>query len=77
MASAIDVGALDDWTMPARSRRGAVLRIRPLRPDDREREIAFINALSERSRYFRLFTPLKFLSRHLLDQLMEIGRAHV
>lgn len=72
MASAIDVSALDDWITPARSRKGAVLCIRPLRPDDREREIAFINALSERSRYFRLFTPLKFLSRHLIDQLMDI-----
>jgi RimJ/RimL family protein N-acetyltransferase len=49
-----------------------MLCIRPLRPDDREREIAFINSLSERSRYFRLFTPLRFLSRHLLDQLMNI-----
>jgi RimJ/RimL family protein N-acetyltransferase len=72
MASPIDVSALDDWITPARSRRGAVLRIRPLRPDDREREIAFINALSARSRYFRLFTPLKFLPRHLIDQLMDI-----
>jgi RimJ/RimL family protein N-acetyltransferase len=40
--------------------------------DDREREIAYINGLSERSRYFRLFTPLKFLPRHLIDQLMDI-----
>jgi RimJ/RimL family protein N-acetyltransferase len=72
MASAIPVSPLDDWFTPARSRRGAVLCIRPLRSDDREREIAFINALSERSRYFRLFTPLKFLSRHLIDQLMDI-----
>jgi RimJ/RimL family protein N-acetyltransferase len=48
------------------------IRIRPLRPDDREREIAFINSLSERSRYFRLFTPLKFLPPHLIDQLMDV-----
>ena len=72
MAAAIDVSAPGDWITPARSRRGAVFCIRPLRPDDRQREIAFISALSERSRYFRLFTPLKFLSRHLLDQLMDI-----
>jgi RimJ/RimL family protein N-acetyltransferase len=43
-----------------------------LRADDREREIEFINSLSERSRYLRLFTPLKFLPRHLLDQLMDV-----
>jgi acetyltransferase len=46
-----------------------------LRPDDREREIAFINGLSERSRYFRLMTPLKILPRHLVDQLMDIDYA--
>jgi RimJ/RimL family protein N-acetyltransferase len=64
------------WSTQARSRRGAALSIRPLRPDDRQREIEFINGLSERSRYFRLFTPLKYLSRHLLDQLMDIDYRH-
>ena len=72
MPSSLDVSGLDRWVTQARSRRGAALCIRPLRPDDREREIAFISSLSERSRYFRLFTPLKFLPRHLLDQLMDI-----
>jgi RimJ/RimL family protein N-acetyltransferase len=72
MQSSVDISSLDRWVTQARSRRGSVLCIRPLRPDDREREIAFINSLSERSRYFRLFTPLKFLSRHLIDQLMDI-----
>lgn len=62
----------EGWVTQARSRRGAALCIRPLRPDDREREVAFVNALSERSRYFRLFTPLRFLPRHLIDQLMDI-----
>jgi acetyltransferase len=51
---------------------GAEICIRPLRPDDRAREIAFMNGLSERSRYLRLFTPLKFLPPHLLDQLMDV-----
>lgn len=60
------------WTSSVRTRTGVQICIRPLRADDREREIAFINSLSERSRYFRLFTPLKFLSPHLLDQLMDI-----
>jgi RimJ/RimL family protein N-acetyltransferase len=72
MQSPVDISSLDRWVTRARSRRGSVLCIRPLRPDDREREIAFINSLSDRSRYFRLFTPLKFLSRHLSDQLMDI-----
>jgi RimJ/RimL family protein N-acetyltransferase len=67
-----NVSGPESWVTQARSRRGAAFCIRPLRPDDREREIAFMNALSERSRYFRLFTPLKFLPRHLVDQLMDI-----
>lgn len=29
-------------------------------------------SLSERTRYFRLMTPLKFLPPHLLDQLMDV-----
>jgi RimJ/RimL family protein N-acetyltransferase len=48
------------------------LCIRPLRADDREREVEFINSLSERSRYYRLMTPLKFVPPHLLDRLMDI-----
>jgi RimJ/RimL family protein N-acetyltransferase len=72
MASATDMSGLERWVNQVRSRRGAALCIRPLRADDREREAAFINGLSERSRYFRLFTPLKFLPRHLIDQLMDI-----
>lgn len=71
-AVALDVIVPDRWITQARSRRGAALCVRPLRPDDREREIAFISSLSERSLRFRLFTPLKFLPRHLIDQLMDI-----
>lgn len=63
------------WTASARTRAGAEIVIRPLRPDDRAREIAFINGLSEQSRYFRLLTPFKFLPPHLVDQLMDIDYA--
>jgi RimJ/RimL family protein N-acetyltransferase len=63
------------WTACERTHAGAQICIRPLRPDDREREIAFISGLSERSRYFRLLTPFKFLSPHLVDQLMDIDYA--
>jgi RimJ/RimL family protein N-acetyltransferase len=72
MAAAGDVNTLERWVTQARSRRGAALCVRPLRADDRQREVAFLAGLSERSRYMRLFTPLKFLPRHLLDQLMDI-----
>lgn len=60
------------WTSQSSARNGARLCIRPLRPDDREREIEFINSLSERSTFFRLMTPLKFLPPHLLDRFMDI-----
>ena len=63
------------WTACERTHAGAQICIRPLRPDDRERETAFINGLSERSRYFRLLTPFKFLPPHLVDQLMNIDYA--
>jgi acetyltransferase len=63
---------LKRWTSQSTARNGLQLCIRPLRPDDREREVEFINSLSERTRYFRLMTPLKFLPPHLLDQLMDI-----
>jgi acetyltransferase len=63
---------LTSWITHTSVRNGVPLCIRPLRPDDREREIEFINSLSERSRYFRLMTPLKFLPPHLLDRLMDI-----
>jgi RimJ/RimL family protein N-acetyltransferase len=60
------------WTTQARTRDGAPICIRPLRPDDRDREIAFIESLSPESRYFRLLTPLRVLPPHLVDQLMDI-----
>ncbi len=46
--------ASDEWTWAAVTRDGVPIKIRPLRGDDEQREIAFIGSLSERSRYFRL-----------------------
>lgn len=60
------------WTSQIQARNGADICIRPLRPDDREREIAFMRSLSERTRYFRLMTPLKVLPPQLLDQFMDL-----
>lgn len=64
--------ALDDWTWVTVERGGASIKVRPLRADDEQREIAFIESLSERSRFFRMFTPLKFLSPELLSQFMHV-----
>lgn len=72
MVDPVPAELLARWTSQSSARNGLRVCIRPLRPDDREREIEFINSLSERTRYFRLMTPLKFLPPHLLDRLMDI-----
>ena len=72
MCSSPPVELSKKWTSCVRTRSDVEICIRPLRPDDRQREIAFINSLSEQSRYFRLFTPFKFLPPHLIDQLMDV-----
>ncbi|HEY0942605.1 MAG TPA: GNAT family N-acetyltransferase [Steroidobacter sp.] len=63
---------LDEWVWTATTRDGTPITIRPLRKDDEQREIAFVNSLSERSRYFRLFTPLKYLPPQMLHQFMDV-----
>jgi RimJ/RimL family protein N-acetyltransferase len=67
-----DATALDPWVTQARTSRGARICIRPLRRDDREREVAFLQGLSPRSRYFRLFVTRSILPRSLIDQLMDL-----
>lgn len=63
---------LDEWTWATAARDGTPITVRPLCPDDEQREIAFIESLSERTRYFRMFTPLKYLSPQLLSQFMDV-----
>lgn len=66
---------LGQWTSCPRTRAGVQIRIRPLQPDDRDREIDFLEGLSQQSRYFRLMTRFRFLPPHLVDQLMDIDYA--
>jgi RimJ/RimL family protein N-acetyltransferase len=66
---------LHRWTSSRTLRSGSKICIRPLRADDREREVAFIESLSEQTRYFRFMSPLRFLPPHLLDQLMRVDYA--
>lgn len=63
---------LEEWTWTTAARDGTPITVRPLRADDEQREIAFIGSLSERTRYFRMFTPLKYLSPQLLSQFMDV-----
>jgi|HigsolmetaAR202D_1030399.scaffolds.fasta_scaffold00037_35 acetyltransferase len=61
------------WTTSSVLRDGTRITIRLLDPaTDRQREIDFLNSLSERTRYLRLLTPLKYLPKHMFDQLMDV-----
>jgi RimJ/RimL family protein N-acetyltransferase len=72
MSAALPADLVAEWTSQAHTKRGEPICIRPLRPGDRVREIAFIDSLSERTRYLRVLTPLKYLPPHLLDQFMDV-----
>jgi RimJ/RimL family protein N-acetyltransferase len=72
MAAVAEECVLDPWITQVRTRRGATICMRPLRADDRQREIAYLEGLSPRSRYLRLFVMRKDLPEYLIDQLMDI-----
>lgn len=63
---------LDEWVWTAKARDGTPITVRPLRKDDEQREIAFVSSLSERTRYFRMFTPLKYLTPQMLHEFMNV-----
>lgn len=69
--STADLG--DPWTSAVVLADGTPMTIRPLSPEhDREREIEFLTSLSERTRYMRLFAPLRYLPPHMIDQFMDV-----
>lgn len=49
-------------------RDGTCVTIRPIGPQDAEREQAFVRGLSPESRYFRFMTTLRELSPEMLDR---------
>jgi acetyltransferase len=51
---------------------GEAVTIRPIRPDDREIEQAFVQGLSPESRYFRFLDSLTQLSPQMLQHFTEI-----
>jgi len=61
-----------DWVREGRAHDGGSFLMRPLTEEDRGREIGFIAALSDETRYLRTMHPLRVLSPHLLDQLMDV-----
>ena len=63
------------WRRDAVLPDGTPISIRALTPElegERAREIAFLNGLSERTRYMRLLTPLRYLPPHMIDQFMDV-----
>jgi acetyltransferase len=72
MASVLTMQPPDGWTVRTQTRDGVPFRIRALRPQDRAREIAFLNSLSERSRYLRLQRALRIFPPNLIDLLMNV-----
>ncbi|MGA9341340.1 MAG: GNAT family N-acetyltransferase, partial [Rhodanobacteraceae bacterium] len=52
---------------------GSPVLIRPIRPEDRERERDFIDRLSPEARYFRFLGTMQEPSPALLDQLVNVG----
>lgn len=51
---------------------GTVVLIRPLRPDDREREEDFVRALSPDARRFRFLCDFREVNAELLDLMMDV-----
>lgn len=60
---------LTPWQLPDSTR----VHVRPLSATDRELERAFLESLSERTRYLRLMTPLRYVSPELLTQLLDVN----
>ncbi|MFC5699034.1 GNAT family N-acetyltransferase [Pseudomonas sp. GCM10022186] len=64
----------DHWIEPLDD--GTHVLIRPLRPEDRAREVEFIRNLSPETRHFRFLGAIKEVSPALLDHLMEVDYQH-
>jgi RimJ/RimL family protein N-acetyltransferase len=59
-------------TATVRTRKGYVVRVRPVEPDDRELMVEGFDRLSDRSRYLRFMAPTDHLSDTQLDYLSHI-----
>ncbi|GAB6389793.1 N-acetyltransferase family protein [Stutzerimonas marianensis] len=55
---------------------GSHVLIRPIRPEDREREAKFIRNLSPETRHFRFLGAVKEASPALLDELLQADYRH-
>ncbi len=53
-------------------RDGTTLAVRPIRPEDARMELAFVERLSDQSRYLRFFTSARSLSPRMLARLTQV-----
>ena len=53
-------------------RDGTGVRLRPIRPEDARMELAFMEALSDHSRYMRFFNAARTMSPRLLARMTQI-----
>lgn len=58
-----------------RVRDGAALLLRPVRPDDVEREHAFVASMSDTSRYYRFQHPVSGLSQEMIARFTQLDYA--
>jgi acetyltransferase len=54
------------------TRTGVKVFMRPIKPEDAPMLLDLFNSLSSGTRYYRFFTPLKVLPRHLLIRFTQI-----
>lgn len=71
-APVIPFGAIEGTHWIETLTDGSPVLIRPLRPEDRQRETDFINRLSDEACRFRFLGNIKEASPALLDQLMNV-----
>jgi acetyltransferase len=64
------------WERIATTRDGVSFRVRPIRPDDEDRERRFIVGLSPESRYRRMMNAMKELPPELLQRFVHIDYQH-
>jgi len=64
----------EHWLEPLSD--GSHVLIRPIRPEDREREVEFIRNLSPQARHFRFLGAVKEVAPALLDALMQADYSH-
>ncbi len=62
----------EEWTADVVLADGGTVHVRPIRPDDGARLLAFHNSLSDRSRYYRFFSPKPRLTEREVERFTHV-----